>query len=90
MEPSQYILWVLKSVKQAELEQSLLVLPLGHVERVLYYLILLLKNGRGVEISARVSVFLVKTHQNQVRLYMRNSRFTATIISSCNCSMKIF
>jgi len=66
MEPSQYILWVLKSVKQAELEQSLLVLPLGHVERVLYYLILLLKNGRGVEISARVSVFLVKTHQNQI------------------------
>ncbi|KAL3908426.1 MAG: hypothetical protein SGARI_003068 [Bacillariaceae sp.] len=65
MEPSLYILWVLKSVKQAELEQSLLVLPLKHVERLLYYLILLLRNGRGVELCARVSVFLVKTHQNQ-------------------------
>ena len=67
MEPALYFLWVLKSVKQAELEQSLLVLPLGHVERVLYYLILLLRSGRGVEICARVSVFLVKTHQHQVR-----------------------
>jgi len=66
MEPALYFLWVLKSVKQAELEQSLLVLPLGHVERVLYYLILLLRTGRGVEICARVSVFLVKTHQNQI------------------------
>jgi U3 small nucleolar RNA-associated protein 12 len=67
LEPSQYILWILKSVKLAELEQSLLVLPLGHVERLLYYLILLLKSGRGVELCARISVFLVKTHQNQVR-----------------------
>lgn len=67
MDPALYFLWVLKSVKQAELEQSLLVLPLGHVERVLYYLILLLRSGRGVEICARVSVFLVKTHQHQVR-----------------------
>ena len=71
MEPSQYVLWVLKSIKQAELEQSLLVLPLGHVERVLYYLILLLRSGRGIEICARVSVFLIKTHQNQVRNFIK-------------------
>lgn len=66
LEPSQFILWVLKSVKLSELEQSLLMLPLGHVERLLYYLVLLLRNGRGVELCARISVFLVKTHQNQV------------------------
>jgi U3 small nucleolar RNA-associated protein 12 len=67
MESPLYILWVLKSVRHAELEQSLLVLPLGHVERLLYYLVILLKSGRGVEICARVSIFLVKIHQNQVR-----------------------
>ena len=66
MEPYLYMLWVLKSVRHAELEQSLLVLPLAHVERLLYYLVLLLRNGRGVEICSRVAVFLVKTHQNQV------------------------
>jgi U3 small nucleolar RNA-associated protein 12 len=75
MDPALYFHWILKSVKQAELEQSLLVLPLGHVERVLYYLILLLRSGRGVEICARVSVFLVKTHQHQV------SYICATIIA---------
>jgi U3 small nucleolar RNA-associated protein 12 len=67
MEPPVYVLWVLKSVKQAELEQSLLVLPLKHVERLLYYLVKLLQSGQGVELCAKVSVFLVKTHQNQVR-----------------------
>ena len=73
MDPVLYFLWILNSVKEAELEQSLLVLPLGHVERVLYYLILLLRSGRGIEICARVSVFLVKTHQQQVRFYLPDS-----------------
>jgi U3 small nucleolar RNA-associated protein 12 len=68
LEPPLYMLWVLRSVKSAELEQSLLVLPLGHMERLLYYLIILLKNGRGVELCSRVAVFLVKIHENQVRL----------------------
>merc|ERR1711935_861119 len=65
-EPPLYMLWVLKTIKQAELEQSLLVLPLSHVERLLHYLIILLKRGRGVELCSRVSIFLVKTHQNQI------------------------
>lgn len=69
MEPPLYILWVLKSIRHAELEQSLLVLPLGHVERMIYYLVILLRSGRGVEICSRVSIFLVKTHQNQVRCF---------------------
>ena len=66
MEPPLYMLWVLKSIRHAELEQSLLVLPLGHVERMLYYLVILLQSGRGIELCSRISVFLVKTHQNQV------------------------
>jgi U3 small nucleolar RNA-associated protein 12 len=67
MEPPQYILWVLRTVKSADLEQSLLVLPLGHMERLLHYLILLLRSGRGVELCSKIAVFLVKTHQPQVR-----------------------
>jgi len=66
MEPAQYVLWVLRSVKSAELEQSLLVLPLNHMERLVYYLIILLKSGRGVELCSRVAVFMIKTHQNQI------------------------
>ena len=67
LEPAQYILWVLRSIKSAELEQSLLVLPLGHMERLIYYLIVLLRSGRGVELCSRVAIFMIKTHQNQVR-----------------------
>lgn len=66
MKPAEYILWVLRSIKSAELEQSLLVLPLHHMERLIYYLIVLLREGLGVELCSRVAVFLVKTHQNQV------------------------
>lgn len=66
LEPAQYVLWVLRSAKSAELEQSLLVLPLGHMERLVYYLIVLLKKGRGVELCSRVAVFMIKIHQNQV------------------------
>ena len=67
LEPAQYILWVLRSVKSAELEQSLLVLPLTYMERLIYYLIVLLRSGRGVELCSRVAIFMIKTHQNQVR-----------------------
>jgi U3 small nucleolar RNA-associated protein 12 len=67
MDPAKYILWVLRSIKSAELEQALLILPLGHTERLLYYLVLLLRTGHGaVELCCRVAVFTIKTHQHQV------------------------
>lgn len=66
MDTTAYILWVLKSIKHAELEQSLLVLPVDYVSRLLYYLVAILRRGQGVEICARVAVFVVKTHQYQV------------------------
>ena len=66
LDPAPYVLWILKSIKNAELEQSLLVLPLSHVERLLYYLVVLLRAGRGVELCSRIGVFLVKTHNSQL------------------------
>jgi U3 small nucleolar RNA-associated protein 12 len=69
MDPSQYVLWVLRSVKSVDLEQSLLVLPLKHVERLMHYLILLLRAGKGVELCAKISVFLIKAHQAQIQAH---------------------
>ena len=66
LDPAPYILWVLKTIRSANLEQSLLILPLAHVERLIYYIILLLKAGRGVELCSRVAIFLVKTHHRQL------------------------
>jgi len=65
-EPHLYILWVLRTVKSAELEQSLLVLPLSHIERLMYYLVILLRKGVGIELCAKTAIFLVKTHENQI------------------------
>lgn len=66
MHPAHYVLWILKSIKSAELEQSLLVLPLSHLERLMYYCTVLLRQGRGVEVCSRVTVFILKVHQHQI------------------------
>lgn len=65
-DPAQYILWILQTVKSSELEQSLLVLSSRHVERLLYYIVLLLRKNSGVELCSRAAVFLAKAFQNQV------------------------
>ena len=66
MDPPKYVLWILRSVKSVDLEQSLLVLPLTHVERLMHYLIVNLRQHKGVELCAKVSVFLIKAHQSQI------------------------
>lgn len=73
MKPAEYMLWVLRSVKSSELEQSLLVLPLHHMERLIFYLIILLREGLGIELCSRAAVFLVKTHQNELVGYSKLS-----------------
>lgn len=77
MDPPTYVLWVLKSIKNTELEQSLLVLPLSHVERLIYYLLKLLEAGNGVEICSRVAIFLAKYHQNQVSVSAKKSHLNS-------------
>lgn len=66
MDPPSYVLWILRSVKSVDVEQSLLVLPLNHVERLMHYLIVNLQRHKGVELCAKISVFLIKTHQAQI------------------------
>jgi len=66
MDPPEYVLWILRSVKSVDLEQSLLVLSLNHVERLMHYLVVNLRRTNGVELCAKVSVFLVRAHQTQI------------------------
>ena len=66
LDPASYVLWVLRTVKSADLESSLIVLSMRHVERLMYYLILLLKQGSSGELCSRVAISLMKAHQNQV------------------------
>jgi hypothetical protein len=52
LDPIQYVLRVLRSAKSAELEQSLLAVPFGHLELLVHYhaITILSKSGRGVEL----------------------------------------
>jgi len=54
-------------VKLAELEAALLVLDVMKVERLVQYMIENLKRDAGVELVARVVIFLVKTHKGQFK-----------------------
>ena len=84
MEPAQYILWVLRSIKSSDLEQALLILPLGHAERLLYYLVLLLRTGHtsAAELCSRVAVFTIKTHQNAVRSLLWNCLYGRSLVAA--------
>lgn len=66
MDPPSYVLWILRSVKSVNLEQSLLILPLNYVERLMHYLIVNLQRNKGVELCAKISVFLIRSHQSQI------------------------
>ena len=64
--PEEYMLWVLRSVREADLEQALIVLPMIKVERLLCYMIALLRSGQGCEVCSKVSLFLVSSHRRSI------------------------
>ena len=68
LEPARYLLWVLRSINVADIEQAVMILPLSKVERLIYYLVHLMKNNLAVELCCKLAVFLVKVHQKQVRV----------------------
>jgi hypothetical protein len=55
-DPLQYVLRALRSVKSAELEQSLLTVPLCHLELLVCYTTILSKSRRGVVLFLRVAI----------------------------------
>jgi len=64
--PYEYVLFALKSIKPADLEQSLVMLPMQYLERLLFYIIQVLSKGEGVEICARVVSVAITARQNEV------------------------
>ncbi|CAM9131662.1 unnamed protein product, partial [Phaeothamnion confervicola] len=64
--PLRYVLRTLQGIRAAELEQTLLVLPIVLVETLADFLGQLLAAGLEVELSARCAVFLLRTHQAQI------------------------
>jgi len=64
--PNEYMLEVMRRIKSSELEESLLVLPLSYVTRLLDILSDFLQCGWDVELSARCLLFLLRIHCGQI------------------------
>lgn len=77
-EPQLDALVVLKSLFRAEMQQSLLVLPISHVGRRWCYLAVVSKSCRGIERRLRRH-FLGETHQMQVCAMFRQERIVRNI-----------
>lgn len=66
MDAGGYVLKAVGSVKAADLEQALLVLPFTEALRLLSYLCQWLKKGLQTELCCRVSTLLVRLHHPQL------------------------
>jgi U3 small nucleolar RNA-associated protein 12 len=64
--PPRYILRTLRLIKAPDLEQSLMVLTLDLVQRMLEYLVELLDEGLEVELCWRCVIFLLRAHHTQL------------------------
>ncbi|KAL3894860.1 MAG: hypothetical protein SGPRY_013689 [Prymnesium sp.] len=66
MQPGPYLLHALSSVRAAELEQALLLLPFDAVEKLLTRLQALIDTAPQIELMARCVLFLLKVHHKTV------------------------
>nr|XP_039255830.1 WD repeat-containing protein 3-like [Styela clava] len=62
----KYVLQILKKIKSADLEESLLVLPFSYVPDFLKLLNEFVSNGWEVELSCRCLLYLLKVHQGVI------------------------
>eukprot|EP01100_Stratorugosa_tubuloviscum_P005041 TRINITY_DN228_c1_g1_i1.p1 TRINITY_DN228_c1_g1~~TRINITY_DN228_c1_g1_i1.p1 ORF type:complete len:952 (+),score=435.85 TRINITY_DN228_c1_g1_i1:48-2903(+) len=62
--PGDYILSVLESIRTSELDESLLLLPFAQVISLLNFIGEWVEKGIAIELSANVSIFLIKLHHN--------------------------
>lgn len=64
--PERYVLQILRKVKSADLEESLLVLPFSYIPDLLKLLNEFVSNGWEVELSCRCLLYLLKIHQGVI------------------------
>jgi len=64
MSPLQYMCWTLRdSIKSADLEMALLVIPFHLIHRLLFILLLVSRSNLDIEITSRCVLFLIRFHQ---------------------------
>lgn len=66
MEPEEYVLAVVESVKSTALYDALLVLPFGNVVTLMNFLSYWAEQGWNLILTSRILFFLLKTHHHQI------------------------
>jgi len=66
LEPAAYLLKALSSVRTADLEQALLLLPFDAVQKLFARLLPLLPSAPHAELMARCILFLLKVHHKAI------------------------
>ena len=66
MSPLDYLVYVLRNIKSADLEQALLVLPFHYVVRLIKLFCELCKRGTDVELVGKSCLFLFRAHQPRI------------------------
>jgi len=66
LDPAAYLLKALSSVRAAELDQALMLLPFDTVRRLLSRLLPLLDTAPPIELIARTALFLLRVHHKQI------------------------
>ena len=61
--PIEYMLYVLRNIRSADLELSLLILPFHYVLRLIKILSLVCKRGTDIELVSKSCLFLFRAHQ---------------------------
>jgi hypothetical protein len=60
------MLQIIKSIRSAELEETLLVLPFADILQILTHLDTWIKRGKEIELCTRCLFFLLQMHQVQL------------------------
>lgn len=67
MSPLQYMCWTLRdSIKSADLEMALLVIPFHMIHRLLFVLLLMARCNLDIEVTSRCVLFLIRCHQTRL------------------------
>ncbi|KAI8871592.1 Utp12-domain-containing protein [Ramicandelaber brevisporus] len=64
--PDRYVLRVLESIRTADLDDALLVLPFSKVVSLFSYILSWSRNELNTPLTCRILFFLLKTHHNQI------------------------
>lgn len=64
--PIKYILYILRSIKSTEIEQTMLLLPFDYVTKLISFLLQLVQLHLEIEVCLNILLFILRIHHDQI------------------------